>query len=122
MKLENVKFAFVTQKFSAELLCDKLDVSMAVNDNAMQTEYSYSLQWRHNGHGSVSNHRPRYCLLNRLFRRRSKKNMYVKKNVCYTTLPQYSRLQAQHKHKINARIVYRIVVRLIYINGWENAS
>ena len=28
---------------------------------------------RHNGHGSVSNHQPRDCLLNRLFRRRSNK-------------------------------------------------
>ena len=33
----------------------------------------YALQWRHNGHDSVSNHQPHDCLLNRLFRRRSKK-------------------------------------------------
>ena len=32
-----------------------------------------SLQWRHNGRDSVSNHQPLHCLLNRLFRRRSKK-------------------------------------------------
>ena len=32
-----------------------------------------SLQWRHNGHDSVSNHQPHDCLLNRLFVRRSKK-------------------------------------------------
>ena len=32
-----------------------------------------SLQWRHNGHDSVSNHQPHDCLLKRLFRRRSKK-------------------------------------------------
>ena len=32
-----------------------------------------TLQWRHNGRGSVSNHQPHDCLLNRLFRRRSKK-------------------------------------------------
>ena len=31
------------------------------------------LQWRHNGRGSVSNHQPHDFLLNRLFRRRSKK-------------------------------------------------
>ena len=31
------------------------------------------LQWRHNGHDSVSNHQPHDCLLNRLSRRRSKK-------------------------------------------------
>ena len=32
-----------------------------------------TLQWRHNGHDSVSNHQPHDCFLNRLFRRRSKK-------------------------------------------------
>ena len=31
------------------------------------------LRWRHNGHDSVSNRQPHDCLLNRLFRRRSKK-------------------------------------------------
>ena len=32
-----------------------------------------TLQWRHNGHYSVSNHQPHHCLLNRSCRRRSKK-------------------------------------------------
>ena len=32
-----------------------------------------ALKWRHNGCDSVSNHQPHDCLLNRLFRRRSKK-------------------------------------------------
>ena len=32
-----------------------------------------TLQWRHNGQDSVSNHPPHDCLLNRLFRRRWKK-------------------------------------------------
>ena len=32
-----------------------------------------SLQWRHNGCYSVSNHQPHHCLPNGLFRRRSKK-------------------------------------------------
>ena len=32
-----------------------------------------SLQWRHHDHDSVSNHQPHDCLLNHLFRRRSKK-------------------------------------------------
>ena len=34
---------------------------------------SSSLHWRHNDHDSVSNHQPHGCLLNRLFRYRSKK-------------------------------------------------
>ena len=33
----------------------------------------YSLRWRHNEHDDVSNHLRLYCLLNRLFRCRSKK-------------------------------------------------
>ena len=32
----------------------------------------FTLRWRHNDHDSVSNHQPHSCLLNRLFRRRSK--------------------------------------------------
>ena len=35
-------------------------------------EYT-TLLWRHNDHDGVSNHQPRGCLLNRLFRRRWKK-------------------------------------------------
>ena len=35
--------------------------------------YFTALHWRHNGRDSVSNHQPHECLLNRLFRRRSKK-------------------------------------------------
>ena len=33
----------------------------------------FTLRWRHNGYDSVSNHQPHDWLLNRLFRRRSKK-------------------------------------------------
>ena len=33
----------------------------------------HKLRWHHNGHDGVSNHQPNHCLLNRLFRRRSKK-------------------------------------------------
>ena len=35
--------------------------------------FGSTLHWRHNDHDSVSNHQPQDCLLNRLFRRRSKK-------------------------------------------------
>ena len=39
----------------------------------LQCRICLSLWWRHNDHDSVSNHQPHECLLNRLFRRRSKK-------------------------------------------------
>ena len=51
-----------------------------VGDGLVDGEYLYivrkqsnTLQWRHNGHDGVSNNKPHDCLLNRLFRRRSKK-------------------------------------------------
>ena len=37
-----------------------------------------SLRWRHNYHDGVSNHQPHGCLLNRLFRRRSKKTSKIR--------------------------------------------
>ena len=38
----------------------------------------WTLHWRHNGRDSVSNHQPHDCLLNRLFRRRSKKTSKIR--------------------------------------------
>ena len=40
--------------------------------NCMLQWSCLTLRWRHNGPDSVSNHQPHYCLLKRLFRRRSK--------------------------------------------------
>ena len=37
-----------------------------------------SLHWRYNDHDGVSNHQPNGCLLNRLFRRRSKKTLKLR--------------------------------------------
>ena len=43
-----------------------------------QQLFSTSLQWRHNERDGVSNHQPYYCLLNHLFRRRSKKTSKIR--------------------------------------------
>ena len=50
------------------LLRNLTGTSIAVFPRCLST-----LHWRHNDHDSVSNHQPHDCLLNRLFRRRSKK-------------------------------------------------
>ena len=39
------------------------------------------LRWRHNGRDNVSNHQSHHCLLNRLFRRRSKKTSKLRVTV-----------------------------------------
>ena len=51
-----------------------IDVSKISPWNNFPTRYlRVPLQWRQNGRDSDSNHQPHDCLLNRLFRRRSKK-------------------------------------------------
>ena len=41
--------------------------------HGVHCDVTLTLHWRHNDHDGVSNHQPHGCLLNRLFRRRSKK-------------------------------------------------
>ena len=55
-----------------------------------------TLQWRHNGRGSVSNHQPHDCLLNRLFRRRSKKTPKLRvTSICAGNSPETGEFPAQ---------------------------
>ena len=62
----------VLMQFFAVILfhCMNKVVPMSVIDALTHGRPS---QWRHNGRDGVSNHQPRHCLINRLFRRRSKK-------------------------------------------------
>ena len=55
-----------------------------------------SLQWRHNGRDSVSNHQPQECLLNSLFRRRSNKTSKLRvTGVCAGNSPGTGEFPAQ---------------------------
>ena len=57
---------------------------------------SNPLQWHHNGHGSVSNHQPHDCLLNRLFRHRSKKTLKLRvAGLCAGNSPDTGEFSAQ---------------------------
>ena len=55
-----------------------------------------SLQWRHNGRDGVSNHQPHECLLNRSFRRRSKKTSKLRvTGLCQGNSPMTGEIPAQ---------------------------
>ena len=55
-----------------------------------------TLRWRHNDHAGVSNHQSRDCLLNRLFRRRSKKTSKLRvTGLCAGNSPGTGELPAQ---------------------------
>ena len=49
------------------------DVAATYKNGTKASDFPHSLQWRHNKCDGVSNHQHLACLLNRLFKRRSKK-------------------------------------------------
>ena len=63
---------------------------------AVHIQGPLSLRWRHYEHDSVSNHQPHDCLLNRLFRRRSKKISKLRvTGLCVGNSPGTSEFPAQ---------------------------
>ena len=55
-----------------------------------------TLQWRHDGRDSVSNHQPHDCLLSRSFKRRSKKTSKIRvTGICAVNSPGTGEFPAQ---------------------------
>ena len=70
------------------------DVACSRNTNTR----SRTLRWRHNGRDRVSNHQPHDCLVNRLFRPRSKKTSKLRVTVtglCAGNSPETGEFPAQ---------------------------
>ena len=62
-----------------------------------------TLHWRHNDQDSVSNHQPHGCLLNRLFRRRSKKTSKLRvTGLCVGNSP--GPVNSPHKGPVTRKI------------------
>ena len=79
-----------------------------------------TLQWRHNGHDDVSNHQPHDCLLNRLFRRRSKETSKLRvKGLCAWNSPVSGEFPAQRASNAeNVSISWRhhSILRVVWLN------
>ena len=72
--------------------CQVIHTPVAV----MPLDLWHSLQWRHNGRYSVSNHQPHDCLFSRLFRRRSKKTPKLRvTGLCAGNSPETGEFPAQ---------------------------
>ena len=56
----------------------RLSTALERDGKELTPDKTNALQWRHNGLGSISNHQHHDCLLNRSFRRRSKKTLKVR--------------------------------------------
>ena len=59
-------------------------------------DFHTSLQWRYYGRDGVSNHQPHHCVLNRLFRRKSKKTSKFRvTGICAGNSPVTGKFPAQ---------------------------
>ena len=81
----------------------------------------YSLQWRHNERGGVSNHQPHNCLHNRLLRRRSKKTSKLRvTGLCVRNSPVTGEFPAQRASNAeNVSIWWRHHVGSYWCPIWE---
>ena len=80
-----------------------------------------SLQWRHNDYCSVSNHQPHGCLLNRLFRRRSKKTSKLRvTGLCARNSP--GPVNSPHKGPVTRKMFPFDDVIMLIINevSWQS--
>ena len=69
-----------------------------------QQPWRISFQWRHNGHGIVSNHQPHDCLPNRLFRRTSKKTLKLRvTGLCAANSP--GTVNSPHKWPVTRKML-----------------
>ena len=72
-KVDTLKIYGCTSLIIQDSLRPLLSPGPIANNACKSTPPQYrALRWRHNDHAGVSNHQPHGCLLNRLFRRKSK--------------------------------------------------
>ena len=85
-----------------------------------------TLHWRHNDHDGVSNHQPHGCLLNRLFRRRSKKTSKLRvTGLCVGNSPWP--VNSPHKGPVMRKMVPFDDVMMIFVTsqyhtGFDNTG
>ena len=79
----------------------------------------FSLQWRHNGRDSASNHQPHDCLLKHLFRRRSKKTSKLRvTSHCAGNSPGTGEFPAQMASNAEMFPFDDVIMCLLYSKHW----
>ena len=77
----------------------------------LEKHFHTALRWRHNERNGVSNHQPHDCLLNRLFRRRSKKTSKLRlTGLCEGNSPvthEFPRQRASNAKNVLCIYIYR---------------
>ena len=109
----------VTGRLPSQKACNSESVSTWWRNRGTIT---VSLRWRHNGRENVSNHQPHDCLLNRLFRRRSKKTSKLRvTGLCVGNSP--GPVNSPHKGPVTRKMfpfddVIMIIMGVITPQGW----
>ena len=91
------KLLFLLQFFIVYILCfSSQPVEISIWCTACSSGSWLPLLWRHNGHDCIPNHQPHHCLLNCLFRRRSKKTSKLRvTGLCVGNSPVIGEFPAQ---------------------------
>ena len=79
----------------------------------------FPLHWRHNDHGGISNHQPHGCLLNRLFRRKSKKTSKLRvTGLCVWNSP--GPVNSPHKGPVTRKMFpFDDVIMSLFVTRWD---
>ena len=92
----------------------------------MKSLFPGSLQWRHNDHDGVSNHQPRDCLFNRLFRRRSKKTPKLRVTaLCAGNSPvtgEFPAQKASDTENVSICVVLTANLNLKQLSNWQGTN
>ena len=101
-------------------MIDDLLPSMVLDNHLPRKSTSSSLQWRHNERDSVSNHQPHDCLLNRLFRCRSKKTSKLRvTGLCEGNSPvtgEFPSQRASNADNISIWLRHRVLGQTLTVN------
>ena len=83
----------------------------------------YSLQWRHNEHDDVSNHQLHDCLLNHLFRHRSKKTSKLRvTGLCEGNSPVTGEFPTQRDSNAEKVSINIVLVAISWFIRWNKPA
>ena len=110
--------------FRVATSCKMYTLYSTLMGNISQWSHVLSLQWRHNEHDGVSSHHHQDCLLNRLFRRRSKKTSKLRvTGLCAGKSPETGEFPAQRASNAEtSSCVSRSIVHVINPNNLFNVT
>ena len=80
---------------------------------------SNPLHWRRNGYDTVSNHQPHHCLLNRSFRRRSKKKYQSSASLAFVRGVHRRPVNSPHKWPVTRKMFPFDDVIMLYVSLFD---